>query len=115
MNATAITSAPARKTHHFIIEHLSQVLTEMEQQHDAVAPHAGVEGLQPLRTTFLQTWEFLEANEWSQAYESLVYLLEELPFHLTGRSAVALLEVGLLLQFKTEHETDRDFDFRAKD
>ncbi|RMV01494.1 hypothetical protein ALP19_102237 [Pseudomonas syringae pv. tomato] len=39
-------------------------------------------------------------------------LLERLPFKLSGRASVKLLEVGLIFGFKTEMEADMKFDRR---
>jgi hypothetical protein len=105
---------PGRRTH-FIIERLSQVLSEMEQQSDVVASHAAGSGGQPLDASFLRIWQSIEVSgDWGLAYESIVADLETLPFRLSGKSAIALLEVGLLLQFKTSRDTDHPYDFRSE-
>ncbi|PBQ13401.1 hypothetical protein [Pseudomonas syringae] len=53
-----------------------------------------------------------DAGEYGLVYESIVSLLERLPFKLSGRAAVKLLEVGLIFGFKTEMEVDMKFDRR---
>lgn len=53
-----------------------------------------------------------EVGEYGIAYESLVSMLEEFPFQLSGRAAVKLLEAGLLMQSKTEQPQDAKFDNR---
>jgi hypothetical protein len=45
------------------------------------------------------------------AYESLISMLE-FHFQRSGCTAVKLLEVGLLLRFKTERPEDAQFDGR---
>lgn len=60
-----------------------------------------------------QIREYIEdAGEYGIAYESLVSMLEEFPFRLSGRAAIKLLEVGLLMRFKTEQPEDARFDGR---
>lgn len=51
-------------------------------------------------------------GEYGIAYESLVAMLEQFQFTLTGPTAILLLEIGLTLRFKTEREEDRKFDSR---
>jgi len=53
-------------------------------------------------------------GELSLSYETLVSMLERYPFVMTGRGAVKLLEVGLLLRFKTDLDKDKKFDFRGR-
>ncbi|WP_185814552.1 hypothetical protein [Xanthomonas sp. SS] len=55
-----------------------------------------------------------DAGECSLAYENIVCLLDKYPFNLSGKLAVKLLEVGLILGFKTELEIDKEFDIRCK-
>ena len=52
------------------------------------------------------------AGEAGLAYESLVCMLESEPFQLSGSAAVKLLEVGLLMKFKTERLKDEKFRIR---
>lgn len=53
-----------------------------------------------------------DAGEFGLAYETMVSLLENFPFMLTGSAALRLLEVGLMFGFKTESDSDRGFDRR---
>ncbi len=48
----------------------------------------------------------VEAGEYGLAYESIVINLEEVPFTLSSSNAVKLLEVGLLMKFKTDRDED---------
>ena len=60
-----------------------------------------------------QIREWIEdVGEYGVAYESLVSMLEERPFRLSGPTAIKLLEVGLLMRFKTERAEDAQFDSR---
>lgn len=60
-----------------------------------------------------QISEFIEqAGEYGVAYESLICMLERFPFTLSGPAAIKLLEVGLLMRFKTELPDDAQFDYR---
>jgi hypothetical protein len=57
-----------------------------------------------------QIREFIDlAGEYGLAYESIVALLERYPFQLAGANVVKLLEVGLLLGFKTKRPEDQVF------
>jgi hypothetical protein len=51
-------------------------------------------------------------GEYGIAYEALIAMLEAFPFQVSSRAAVKLLEVGLLLQFKTDRPEDARFDSR---
>ena len=60
-----------------------------------------------------QIREYIEdAGECEIAYEVLVAMIEQFPFKLSGKAAIRLLEVGLLLQFKTDRPEDSQFDTR---
>lgn len=61
----------------------------------------------------VQISEYIElAGEYGLAYECIVGDLELFPFKLSGLAAVKLLEVGLLMGFKTGSDRDNLFDFR---
>ncbi|MGU7771832.1 hypothetical protein ACV229_16885 [Burkholderia sp. MR1-5-21] len=53
-----------------------------------------------------------DAGEYGLAYEYVVGALESIPFRLTGAAAVKLLEIGLLMGFKSEQDLDKRFDRR---
>jgi len=60
-----------------------------------------------------QIREWIEdAGEFGIAYEVIVALLEAFPFQVSGEAAVQLLEVGLLMRFKTDDPKDARFDSR---
>jgi hypothetical protein len=59
----------------------------------------------------LREW-VCDVNECGIAYESIVATLELYPFSLRGPTAVKLLEVGLLMGFKTDREEDKCFVIR---
>jgi hypothetical protein len=61
----------------------------------------------------LREW-VCDVNEFGIAYESIVATLEHHPFCLTGPIAVKLLEVGLLMGFKTDREEDKCFVIRPE-
>ena len=50
-----------------------------------------------------------DAGEYGLAYEVIVVNAEEVPFVLSSKAAVKLLEVGLVMGFKTERPTDAAF------
>lgn len=53
------------------------------------------------------------AGEFSIAYESIVATLEQFPFAISGPTAVRLIEVGLIMKYKTERDCDVIFDGRS--
>ncbi|MBU9580592.1 hypothetical protein KTE26_19325 [Ralstonia mannitolilytica] len=60
-----------------------------------------------------QIREWIEdAGEFGLAYESIVRMLEQFPFRLSGQAAIKLLEVGLKMRFKTDQTRDASFDSR---
>ena len=90
---------------------LLAVLGEIRVQPD-VGKHFPAD-LQNYSDQIEQLREWIEdAGEFGIAYESIVSMLEAFPFKLSGPSAVKLLEIGLLLQFKTERVEDKQFDSR---
>lgn len=92
---------------------LSQIIGEIAVQTD-VGSRFPV-GMQKFPHQVDQIKEFIDyAGEYALAYEYIICLLEQFPFVLTGQTAVKLLEVGLILQFKTECEEDAEFDSRNK-
>lgn len=58
--------------------------------------------------------EFIDNNEFELAYEELVLWLEDGHFLVSGSTAVRLLEIGLLLGFKSERDCDSRFDRRSR-
>ena len=90
---------------------LNLILQEMRVQ-THLASHDSAEGL-PFEAEMAQIEEYINlAGEFGVAYEVIVANLERVPFVLSGMASVRLLEVGLLLRFKTERDEDKAFDFR---
>jgi hypothetical protein len=57
--------------------------------------------------------EYIEvAGEYGLAYELIVVNLEQVPFILSGSAAINLLELGLIMKFKTDREEDKLYDLR---
>ena len=97
-----------------IRDRLRFILAELRAQ-PPVAAHFSPETLS-FGELIDQLDEYIEvAGEYGIAYESVVATLEQVPFVLSGKAAVKLLEVGLLLGFKTEDPQDRMFDRRGKE
>ena len=87
------------------------ILSELEQQKD-IAKFYSDSSLSYF-DEMTQIREYLElAGEYSLAYETIVATLEFHPFYLSSKAAVKLLEVGLIMRFKTESEEDRMYDLR---
>ncbi|WP_175907867.1 MULTISPECIES: hypothetical protein [Burkholderia] len=91
---------------------LNFILGEMKAQPD-VAQYYSPSGL-TYEEHLAQIREFIaDAGEYGLAYEYVVGALESIPFRLTGVAAVKLLEIGLLMGFKSEQELDKRFDRRS--
>jgi hypothetical protein len=91
---------------------LLAILNELEKQTHVSAtypPH-----VLPFANEMKQIREYIEVGEYGLAYESEVATLETHPFVLSGKVAVALLELALLFGFKTERKEDASFDRRGK-
>jgi hypothetical protein len=90
---------------------LASVLAEVEKQESLAASYPP--NLLPFDDEMKQIHEWIEiAGEYGIAYESIVATIEALPFVLSGKAAVSLLEVGLLLGYKTHRKEDSVFDRR---
>jgi hypothetical protein len=93
-------------------QRLIMVLNEMQQCADEDEATSRDEFTGFFAST-IEEW-ICYANELGIAYESMVCSLEQGPFTLSGKAAVALLEVGLLFGFKTDRPEDQPFDRRSK-
>jgi hypothetical protein len=76
------------------------ILGELETQPEIAAHFPN--DIMPYNELMQQLHEWItDAGEYGIAYESIVSLLEIMPFKLSGQAAVKLLEVGLLFGYKT--------------
>lgn len=99
-------------SHTIIDNNLSFILDEMKTQ-PGVAHSYSADELQYVEH-MEQIREFIvDAGEYGLAYEYIVVALQSLPFMLSGKASVKLLEVGLLMRFKSEMEDDKNFDMRS--
>ena len=99
--------------YHFIESNLLFVLDELSTQSE-VAVHFPSE-MQSYDEQMEQVREYIvDAGEYGIAFEAIVSMLELFPFQLSGQASVKLLEVGLLMGFKTERMHDAKFDKRNK-
>jgi len=91
---------------------LGIVLSEMEAQPE-VARHFPPNVL-AYGDLMAQIHEFIDlAGEYGLAYEYINGALETLPFKISGNATVKLLEVGLLMGFKSGLDRDKRFDRRS--
>lgn len=98
-------------TTYLIRDRLRGVLDEMRKQ-THLANHFGSATLS-FDEEMEQLRELIEdAGEYGVAYESIVSCLEDIPFVLTGKVVVNLLEVSLLLGYKTDKPSDKPYDRR---
>ena len=96
-----------------IVERLSLVLGEMRIQQSKVEGHYPPEGMSFEEEIALLDELLGPANEFGVAYECIVANLEAAPFSLSSAAALALLEVGLLMRYKTGRGEDGAFDVRT--
>ena len=90
---------------------LSTVLDAMEMQHGLSAEYPAT--VMSFLEQMSQIREYISvAGEYGLAYECIVANLESIPYVLSGLQAIKLLEVGLLMGFKTESPDDVVFDRR---
>jgi hypothetical protein len=91
---------------------LLRILGELERQAEVAAAYPA--NALPFSEEMKQIREFIEvAGEYGVAYESLVAAIESHPFVLSGKTAISLLELGLLLGYKTDRNEDHGFDRRS--
>jgi hypothetical protein len=94
-----------------IYDNLVRILLAMESQKDMSCQYG--DNTLPFDAHIQQLRTYIEqAGEYAIAYESIVATLESMPFTLSGAVAVYLLEVGLLMRYKTSRDKDRLFDCR---
>lgn len=92
-------------------DNLAAVLAEISAQHKVGAQFPPE--LQSFSELIKQIREYiLEAGEYGLAYEVIVATLEAFPFCLSGPTVIRLLEVGLLLGYKTKRAEDVRFACR---
>jgi hypothetical protein len=90
---------------------LAFILCQMEQQHQLASTYP--EEMMSFTDQMAQIREYIEvAGEYGLAYELMVINLENHPFQLTGSAAVKLLELALIMKFKTDRSEDKIFDLR---
>ena len=90
---------------------LMDVLQELRMQTDLARHYP--ENRLSFREQMEQLREYIaDAGEFGIAYESIIANLEQIPFTLSGAATVKLLEVGLIMRYKTERPQDQVFDMR---
>ena len=101
-----------KKEHYQEIEkRLLMVLRELEKQAAVGSSYSGRE--LSFADEMRQLFEYVEvAGEYEIAYETIVVTVSAHPFILSGAGAVALLETGLLLGYKTSRKEDSLFESR---
>ena len=90
-------------------QNLSFILSELVSQSD-LADHFGGDNLS-FDEQMEQLRLFIEdVGEYGVAYEVIVATAEQAPFTFSSKAAIKLLEVGLLLGFKTDRPEDSVFN-----
>ena len=94
-----------------IASRLLIILNEIERQDHVSASYPP--NVLPFDDQMKQMHEYIEAaGEYGIAYESLIATIDKLPFVLSGKAAISLLELGLLFRYKTDRKEDSLFDAR---
>jgi len=92
---------------------LIMILKEMDVQAEVAESYS--DDVLSFSDEMEQVREFIEvAGEYGLAFELMVVALEAHPFILSGRAAVALLELGLIFGYKTDRIEDERFDLRHR-
>jgi hypothetical protein len=94
-----------------VADRLHIIIVELEAQVGMLAHSSRPEEF-PLADQLAQVREYIRCDEGGIAYEVIVAVLEKSPVSLSGRSVIALLEVGLFLGYKTDRPEDALFDRR---
>jgi len=90
---------------------LRLVLRELEHQPSVGSSYSADE--LPFDEEMQQLSEYIEtAAEYEVAYETIVMTISKHPYVLSGTGAIALLETGLILGYKTSQKEDSIFDRR---
>jgi hypothetical protein len=89
---------------------LEYVLLELERQSNLA--HCYPDERLSFKDEMLQIREYIGVGEYNLAYESILVNLEQVPFTVSGLAAIKLLEVGLVMGYKTERSEDQAFDMR---
>lgn len=95
-----------------IKSNLQAIMPELAAQPGVGASYPPNQASFQQHMALLREW-IEEHREYGIAYESIVASLEAHDFRLSGKAAVKLLELGLLLGFKTERSKDHQFDRRS--
>lgn len=97
--------------HELIEENLMLVLKEMEGQPEVGNSYPP--DMMSYEDEMVQIREFIDlAGEYGLAFEYISGALERLPYKISGKAAIKLLEVALLMGFKSENDKDKRFDRR---
>jgi hypothetical protein len=101
-----------KELYQILEKNLLSIIDELETQ-----SHLGNKipsNILSLEEQISQWRELIElAGEYEIAYESIISLLEILPFQLTNITAIKLIEVSLILRYKTDRDEDKIFDSRT--
>lgn len=101
----------SQSDYEFIEGNLIFILEEMAVQQEV--GHHYPPNVMPYEDEMAQIREFIElAGEYGLAFEYINSALEQFPYRISGKAAVKLLEVGLLMGFKSENDKDKRFDRR---
>ena len=96
--------------YHKIEENLGRVLEELRTKKIISKP-----GFLSYEDSLKQLDEWINfVNEYEIAYESIVCLLETETVEISGNAAIRLLEVALLLGYKTDKSEDKAYDLRPR-
>jgi hypothetical protein len=95
-----------------IERNLLEILFELKEQSDVSSFFSDKE--LSFEELVKQLEEYISlAGEYAIAYEVIVCTLEKYPFKLSGKCSVRLLEIGLIMGYKTDREEDLLYQIKS--
>ncbi|MEN5182078.1 hypothetical protein ABE501_20180 [Comamonas testosteroni] len=89
-------------------KNLLSILKEIENQENIASHFSG--DILDFDETIARLHEYIDvAGEYALAYELIIVLFEKFEFIISGINTVKLLEIGLIMGFKTTREADDVF------
>ncbi len=96
----------------FTEDNLLYIFNEMKIQNMS---KYNCEGCNTWKGTIDQIYEFIDlAGEYALAYEFIIFELERLPYKISGKASIKLLELAVIFKYKSEDKDDECFDFRER-
>lgn len=96
-----------------VCQRLGAILGELREQSNLATQHW--DSREDFETEMNQIREYIEeAGEFGIAYDVIIANLAQVPFNLSSKSVLGLVEVALVMGYKTEDDCDIVFDRRNR-